>query len=399
MVTLAPSYEANYKPSEFGLIPLDWDVFEAFAFKPYITSGSRGWAKYYSEDGAPFIRITNLSHDDIYPDLSDLRFVGVPDTDAEAVRTRLQAGDVLISITADIGAIGYIGSTFPLPSYINQHIACLRLPPQVADSKYVAYFLASAGSQRRFAAMLDVGAKSGLNLTTIGKLKILCPPLSEQHAIADALGDVDELIKEFERLILKKRQIKQGAMQELLSGRRRLPGFEESWLEKTIKDIAPLQRGFDLPNSELKAGPYPVVYSNGIANYNNRFQVRGPGVVTGRSGTIGTITYVESDFWPHNTSLWVTNFNGNHPRFVFYLYTLVDFSRFASGSGVPTLNRNDAHAFIVSIPQSVDEQEAIAALLSEMDQEIDLLEERLTKVRFLKQGMMQELLTGRVRLV
>src|SRR5262249_21301064 len=133
---LAPSSNRDWKPSDFGMIPSGWDVLEIFDFEPFITSGSRGWAKYYSRAGAPFIRITNLSHDDIYPDLSDLRSVAVPYTDAEAKRTQLQIGDVLISITADIGAIGYIGPTIPLPSYINQHIACVRLPQEAIDSKY-----------------------------------------------------------------------------------------------------------------------------------------------------------------------------------------------------------------------------------------------------------------------
>jgi type I restriction enzyme S subunit len=222
MIMLASSSDGVWKPSEFSMVPSDWNVFEIFDFEPFITSGSRGWAKYYSDAGAPFIRITNLSHDDIYPNLSDLRVVAVPHADAEAKRTQLRVGDVLISITADIGAIGYVERNIPLPSYINQHIACVRLPEQAVDSKYVAYFLASAAAQHRFETLLDVGAKTGLNLTTIGRLKVLCPPLQEQHVIAQALSDADAWIDSMEALLAKKRAIKQGAMQELLTGKRRL---------------------------------------------------------------------------------------------------------------------------------------------------------------------------------
>jgi type I restriction enzyme, S subunit len=158
-------------------------------------------------------------------------------------------------------------------------------------------------------------------------------------------------------------------------------------------------RDFTLPTSQVKVGRYPVVYSNGILNFHSKFQVRGPGVVTGRSGTIGTVTFVQDDFWPHNTALWVTSFRGNDPRFVFYLYTSLDFERFATGSGVPTLNRNDVHRFEVLVPADIDEQVAIATVLSDIAAELTALESRRDKARAIKQGMMQQLLTGRIRLV
>ncbi len=188
-------------------------------------------------------------------------------------------------------------------------------------------------------------------------------------------------------------------MQELLTGKRRLPGFSGEWINKRFGNIAPLQRGFDLPNSRLKQGSYPVVYSNGILNYHSSFQVKAPGVVTGRSGTIGNVIFVEQNYWPHNTTLWVTTFNSNDPKFVFYLIKQIGLDQFASGSGVPTLNRNDVHDFTVLIPESLEEQTTIAAVLSDMDAEIAALEAKLVKARQVKQGMLQELLTGKIRLV
>ena len=101
----------------------------------------------------------------------------------------------------------------------------------------------------------------------------------------------------------------------------------EDWEVKRIGDFAPLQRGFDLPTDKIVKGEYPVVYSNGILNYHNEFKVKAPGVVTGRSGTIGKVTYVESDYWPHNTSLWVTDFKNNNPKYVFHLYKHLDLSK------------------------------------------------------------------------
>ncbi|NDG42251.1 MAG: hypothetical protein EBY28_23550 [Betaproteobacteria bacterium] len=188
-------------------------------------------------------------------------------------------------------------------------------------------------------------------------------------------------------------------MQQLLTGQTRLPGFQGEWEVKRIDQFAPLQRGFDLPTSSIRAGDYPVVYSNGIQNHHAQFMVKAPGVVTGRSGTIGNVHFVEQDFWPHNTSLWVTKFIGSDPKFVFYLLTSIGLDRFGTGSGVPTLNRNDVHEFHVNVPSTKGEQVAIAAVLSDMDVELTTLVARRAKTRALKQAMMQELLTGRTRLV
>src|SRR5205823_1286102 len=151
-------------------------------------------------------------------------------------------------------------------------------------------------------------AQSQLTVKGISRFVIVVPSLPEQRAIAKVLGDVDELLGALTQLIAKKRDLKQAVMQQLLTGHKRLPGFSGEWEVKRLGNVAPLQRGFDLPNPQLRQGPYPVVYSNGILNHHAAFQVKGPGVVTGRSGTIGKVSFVEKDYWPHNTSLWVTNF-------------------------------------------------------------------------------------------
>ncbi len=94
----------------------------------------------------------------------------------------------------------------------------------------------------------------------------------------------------------------------------------ENWEVTTFGNIAPLQRGYDLPQNQIEHGKYPVVFSNGILCHNKHFKVNGPGVVTGRSGTIGSVFYIDENYWPHNTTLYVTDFNGNYPKFIYYLY-------------------------------------------------------------------------------
>lgn len=168
------------------------------------------------------------------------------------------------------------------------------------------------------------------------------------------------------------------------------------WEVKKIEDVSPLQRGFDLTSNELKSGDYPVVYSNGIVNYHCSYKVKGPGVVTGRSGTIGKVTFVEEDYWPHNTSLWVTNFKGNDPKFIYYLYLQIKLERFGAGSGVPTLNRNDVHSFKIPLPLLL-EQPKIAEILSTWDKAIELKEKLIKEKKEFKRGLMQKLLTGEIR--
>ena len=170
----------------------------------------------------------------------------------------------------------------------------------------------------------------------------------------------------------------------------RFPGFNDDWEEKKCKDIAPLQRGFDLPVSNMIEGKYPVVMSNGIRVYHNEYKVKGPGVITGRSGTIGKLQYIDTDYWPHNTSLWVTDFKGNYPKFVFYLYQKLNLSKFGTGSGVPTLNRNDVHDTLIHIP-SHDEQKKISMCLDNLDHLITLHQRKLEKLKEYKKGMLQKM--------
>jgi type I restriction enzyme S subunit len=170
----------------------------------------------------------------------------------------------------------------------------------------------------------------------------------------------------------------------------RFNGFTDAWEQRKLKDVAPLQRGFDLPKSKINEGPYPVLFSNGIGGWNSEYKAKAPGVVTGRSGSIGNVVFVEQNYWPHNTSLWVTSFFDNYPRYVYYLYQHVDLSKFGTGSGVPTLNRNDVHDYSVIIPKP-DEQTCIANFFKQLDFTIALHQRQLDNYKDLKKAMMQKI--------
>ncbi len=144
------------------------------------------------------------------------------------------------------------------------------------------------------------------------------------------------------------------------------------WEEKKLGDVLTLQRGFDLPETERLPGTYAVIASTGPVGTHKTAMVRGPGVVIGRSGSLGGGQYIRSDFWPLNTTLWVKDFKGNDIRFCYYLLKSLDLANFNAGSGVPTLNRNHIHPLPVQMPDSIDEQHAIAHILGTLDDKIEL---------------------------
>ena len=143
------------------------------------------------------------------------------------------------------------------------------------------------------------------------------------------------------------------------------------WREVALGDVLTLQRGFDLPEGKRTPGPYPVIASTGPVGTHHSAAVQGPGVVIGRSGSLGGGQFSSSDFWPLNTTLWVKDFRGNDRRFCYYLLKSLDLAHFNAGSGVPTLNRNHIHPLPVQVP-SLPTQRAIAHVLGTLDDKIEL---------------------------
>lgn len=392
----------GYKQTEVGVIPQEWNFREIGDLNPFVTSGSRGWAKYYSDRGSAFLRITNLSRTSIYIDLSDLKLVTLPPNDSEGMRTQLQDGDLLVSITADIGIIGYINSTVPKPAYINQHIALVRLDATKTDSKFLSYYLASEGPQRAYKATTDQGAKAGMSLTGVRKIKGVFPPLPEQRAIAAALSDVDALLVKLDQLITKKRDLKQATMQQLLTGQTRLPGFSGEWEMKRLGELLSYEQPtkYLVRNSEYSdSNDVPVLTAGktfilGYTRETKDIFTALPAIIFDDFTT--ATKYVTFPFKAKSSAMKILK--PRNPsvnlRLVYEIMQLIDFKL----GDHKRYWISEYSKLEVRIPESA-EQTAIATILSDMDAELANLEARRDKTRNLKQGMMQELLTGRIRLV
>jgi len=172
--------------------------------------------------------------------------------------------------------------------------------------------------------------------------------------------------------------------------------MKAGWEKKPLLEVATLQRGFDLPSTERIAGRFPLVSSSGIIDTHNKHAVIGPGVVTGRSGSIGNVFHIKDNYWPLNTVLYVKDFHGNDPKFVFYLLQYLDLSRFATGTGVPTLNRNIVHDELVRIPP-LAKQRSIVDILDDAFDKIAVAKvnaaNNLTKSREIFQSELTNIFT------
>lgn len=155
-----------------------------------------------------------------------------------------------------------------------------------------------------------------------------------------------------------------------------------SFQEIEFKEFVTLQRGFDLPKTQMKDGEVPVLGSNCVIGYHNEAKVEPPGVVTGRSGTLGAVQYIDEPYWPHNTSLWVKDFKDNLPSYVYYKLQTLQLERFNGGASVPTLNRNVLDTLKIKVPD-LPTQERIAEVLSAYD---DLIENNRRRIRLLEES-------------
>lgn len=341
------------RQTEIGPLPEDWTVVELGDISTFITSGPRGWSDRFREVGAPFVRITNMRREMIALNLAKMIYVHYDPDDAEAIRTSLRYGDLLISITADIGIISVVDERLRLPAFINQHIALVRVDESKGSPPYIARYLAGPSGEKYFRSITDTGAKPGLSLIAVRRVIFAAPPREEQNAIAEALGDVDTLLLGLDQLIEKKRAVKQAVMEQLLTGRRRLPGFSEAWRAVALGDALTLHHGESLLARYSESGAHPVVGSGGIIGYSNHFNHRGPSILIGRKGTIDRPKLMTTPFWAIDT-VFVSDIVESVANLYFLHQSLclIPWHLYSEATGLPSLNSRTISQITLHLPPS-----------------------------------------------
>lgn len=399
----------GYIQTNAGLIPNDWDTIptsDIVDTQAAICYGVVQVGKNTNE-GVPIVAIKHVQEIATAP-----LHRAAAALEAPYARSRVKSGDVLISIKGTIGRVGIVPSGFQ--GNISRDLARLR-PAEKYSSEYIFFQLEADATQARISKAVVGTTRLEFSIAALRQFEIAVPRLpAEQRAIAATLSDVDGLLAGLDRLIAKKRNLKRAAMQQILTGRTRLAGFQGEWKNLDFSDIA-IIRNVKVISSSAAAGTQ-CVELDAIG--------QGTGQLLGSidaTGSSSKYSFKKGDVLfgrlrAYLRKYWLASFDGicsteiwpliprDERLYAGYLHLLVQTNDFVDAAGVsygthmPRSDWSVLSKFRVSLP-SVPEQTAIAAVLSDMDTELAALESRRTKTRALKQAMMQELLTGRIRLV
>lgn len=399
-----------YKQTELGLIPSDWevvalgDIGETIIGLTYSPSNVKSF-------GTLVLRSSNIQNNKL--EFQDNVFV---DMDLPE-RVITKENDILICVRNGsrqlIGKCALINKKAS-GSAFGAFMSIFRTP----NANFVFYAFQSSVIQNQIKEVMGATINQITN-KNLSEFKISIPTsTTEQTAIATALSDTDALLAELEKLLAKKQAIKTATMQQLLTGKTRLPEFAhradgtpkgslktewgdipEDWEVVSIGDIANLYQPETISSSQLQSCGYPVYGANGIIGFYKHYNHVEPQVmVTCRGSTCGTVNMSVPYSWITGNAMVVDVHSKINKKFVYYLLDYQDLTICITGSGQPQIVRTPLSNFKVIIPKSTTEQTAIAQILGDMDSEITALQARIEKLREIKQGMMQNLLTGKIRL-
>jgi len=386
--------KSGYKQTEVGVIPEDWEVKrlgECVVGRP--SYGINAAAVPYSDKLPIYIRITDISEEGRFlPD----NLVSV--NSEHSAKYYLADGDIVFARTGASVGKSYRYNLIDGPLVYAGFLIRVRPNSGMLLTTFLAGYVTTERYWQWVRTMSMRSGQPGINGTEFSRLPIPLPPLPEQKAIAQALSDMDALISGLDDVIAKKRDIKQATMQQLLTGKTRLPGFSGEWEVKTLGELLKVRHGKSQHDIVTSDGVYPILASGGEIGRTNAYIYNQPSVLIGRKGTIDSPQYVETPFWTVDTLFFTEIGVEAFPKFVFYKFKMIQWRSYNEASGVPSLNAKTIESIEVNVPP-LPEQQAIATVLSDIDDELAALEQRREKTRELKQAMMQELLTGRTRLV
>lgn len=391
----------GYKKTEIGIIPQDWEVYD---LKRISTLKARiGWqglkkSEYLTKGDYYLITGTDFENGQIIWD--NVVFVSKKRYEQDK-NIQIKKEDILITKDGSIGKIAYVCETPPKPSTLNSGIFVVR-PKNYVYIPLFGFYLFHSKYFKRFLEKLSAGSTiSHLYQKDFVNFIFPLPPLSEQRAIARVLSDVDRLIESLDKLIEKKKMMKKGAMQELLTGKRRLPGFTGEWVKKKLGEIAEIKKGDLITEKTAKKGNIPVIGGGIEPTYYHNRSNRGPNTITisASGANAGYVNFYPYPIFASDCSTIEEN-NNYDVKFLYHFLKLKqnDIIKLQTGGAQPHVYPEQLKNLMIYFPPTLEEQQAIAQILSDMDAEIEALEKKKEKYEMIKKGLMEQLLTGKIRL-
>ena len=418
---MSAAVRAGYKQTEAGVIPENWDARKLAELASFRTGpfGSALHKSDYTSDGVPVVNPMHINDGRIEP----TRTMTITESAAAALSDfRLTTGDVIIGRRGDMGRCAVVRDG--QGGWLCGTGSMIVRPVANVDADFLQRVLSSATVISAIENSSVGSTMINLNQGTLGGLVIQAPPLPEQRAIATALSDVDALLAKLDALVAKKRDLKVAAMQQLLTGQTRLPGFSGECEVKRLGEVGRFLKGSGVRKDESLSGDLPCIRYGEIYTRHNDYikafhswispevavtamRLRQGDLCFAGSGEtkedIGKcVAFVDdSEAYAGGDIVVLRPINANAVFLGYYLNIRSINSQKASrgqGDAVVHISATALSSIEIVVPK-LEEQTAIATILSDMDAELTALEARRSKTRALKQGMMQELLTGRIRLI
>ncbi len=408
------------------LLPNGWSIrpFEEMVFFQE-GPGIRNWQ--YVPKGIPFVNIRCLVDGRL--DRSAMSHISEEEALGKYKHFLLDPEDYVVSSSGTLGRIGTVDSS-DLPCLLNTSVIRVRPRGADLDRRFLKYFLISHYYQSQILSFATGSAQLNYGPMHLRQMFIVAPPLNEQRAIAHILGTLDdkielnrkqnETLEAMARTLFKAWFVDFEPVRAKMEGRwqrgQSLPGLPahlydlfpdslveselgeipEGWRVGPLEDLLVLQRGFDLPTQSRIEGPFPVIAAGGVNGTHHQAMVKGPGVVTGRSGVLGNVFLELGDYWPLNTTLWVKEFRAAKPCYAYELLRGFDFKMFNAGSAVPTLNRNHIHV----VPQIIPPSEVIGIfedMAMVLHQDIVANNRESSSLSQLRDTLLPKLVSGELR--
>ena len=346
-----------------------------------------------------YIRARDIKNGKI--DGSDLGYIS-EETQKKIERYIVNTNDIIITIAGTIGEVALVSKKFDGVNLTENAVRLTEFSKDVCP-EFLAYILKSPERKEYMEQVAGGSAQPKLGIYKIEAIKVDLPDIQIQHKIADILSAYDDLIENNQKQIKLLEEVAQRLYKEWFvdlhfpghENTKIVDGVPEGWSRTNINGILTFHRGYDLTKNEMKAGRYPVIGSTSIIGYHNEFKIKGPGIVTGRSGSLGKYQLVWDDFWPHNTSLYISDYKDHNIFFVYSLLQTVDFASLNNGGAIPTLNRNVLSNIEVIEPEK-KLQDVFAKIAEPQYQKIRNLEKQNDRLKTARDLLLPKLMSGEV---